>query len=366
MRISTATLSAMPQSRYLLVVGAALALLAPASAAAGHVPSNLTPGFHVPQAAPFGSFSPTLSASPTAASAGRSVEVLANVNPRGDVNGNIWVHRDHAYMGSYGNAQSSCKSGVRVYSLRNPKRPRRVATFANAERRARRHLPRPGAHQDRPLGCFHRRSRRGRPPALPGSLRCERRDAWVRPLRRQPPRAPTAALDREHASGRGLARALATGRGRPRIRVHRDPAGRAPRLARRDHPRQPRLPHLRRLRSSASGPGGPVGNLGEPGDQAELQRVRALRDHERSSDSRLPLLLGVRDGDPRHLRIPLARNTSRHCATRRSWSCPTRTPRGSLRTRRCWSRPRSSDDSSTSAGPDTPGCSTSQTTAVLR
>ena len=64
------------------------------------------------------------------ASANRSIEVLANVNPRGDVNGNIWVHADHAYMGSYGNAQSSCQSGVRVYSLRNPKRPRRVATFA--------------------------------------------------------------------------------------------------------------------------------------------------------------------------------------------------------------------------------------------
>ena len=120
----------MPRSRHLLVVGAALALLAPAQAGAGHVPSSLTPGLHVPQAAPFGSFSPTFSASPTAASASRSVEVLANVNPRGDVNGNIWVHADHAYMGSYGNAQSSCQSGVRVYSLRNPKRPRRVATFA--------------------------------------------------------------------------------------------------------------------------------------------------------------------------------------------------------------------------------------------
>ncbi|MGH2932759.1 MAG: hypothetical protein ACRDKK_07850, partial [Gaiellaceae bacterium] len=90
----------MPRTRDLLVVGAALALLAPAPAAAGHVPSTLTPAFHVPQAAaPFGSFSPTFSASPTAASADRSIEVLANVNPRGDVNGNIWVHADHAYMG---------------------------------------------------------------------------------------------------------------------------------------------------------------------------------------------------------------------------------------------------------------------------
>jgi hypothetical protein len=119
----------MPRSRYLLVLGAALALVAPSPAAARHVPIGL-PGLHAPQTAPFGSFSPTFSASPARASAGRSVEVLSNVNPRGDVNGNIWVHRDHAYMGNYGNARSTCESGVRVYSLRNPKRPRRVATFA--------------------------------------------------------------------------------------------------------------------------------------------------------------------------------------------------------------------------------------------
>jgi len=119
----------MPRTRFLLVLGAALVLLAPSPAAAGHVPIGL-PGFHVPQAAPFGSFSPTLSASPARASAGRSVEVLANVNPHEDLNGNIWVHADHAYMGSYGNARTTCQSGVRVYSLLNPRRPRRVATFA--------------------------------------------------------------------------------------------------------------------------------------------------------------------------------------------------------------------------------------------
>ena len=103
----------------------------------------------------------------------------------------------------------------------------------DADRLARRHLPRPGAHQDRPFRCVHRGSGRDRPPALSAALRCQRRDAGLRPLRRQPPRAPTAALDREHASGRGLTRALVTGRGRPRLRLHRDPAGRASRLARR-------------------------------------------------------------------------------------------------------------------------------------
>lgn len=123
----------MPRSRHLLVLGAALALVAPSPSAAGHVPSSLTPAFHVPQAAPFGSFSPTLSASPAAAQASRSVEVLANVRPSGDVNGNIWVHADHAYMGNYGNARTNCQSGVRVYSLRNPKRPRWVAAFARPD-----------------------------------------------------------------------------------------------------------------------------------------------------------------------------------------------------------------------------------------
>ena len=97
------------------------------------MPSSLTPAFHVPQAAPFGSFSPTFSASPAPAQASRSVEVLANVRPRGDVNGNIWVHADHAYMGNYGNARTNCQSGVRVYSLRNPKRPRWVAAFARPD-----------------------------------------------------------------------------------------------------------------------------------------------------------------------------------------------------------------------------------------
>jgi hypothetical protein len=128
-----ATVSAMLRSRRFLVLGAALALVAPSTAAAGHVPSFVTPGFHVPQAAPFGSFSPTVSASPATASASRSVELLANVHPRGDVNGNIWVHADHAYMGNYGNARTNCQSGVRVYSLRNPKRPRWVAAFAQPD-----------------------------------------------------------------------------------------------------------------------------------------------------------------------------------------------------------------------------------------
>ena len=252
----------MPRSRHLLVVGAALALLAPAQAGAGHVPSSLTPGLHVPQAAPFGSFSPTLSASPTAASASPSVEVLANVNPRGDVNGNIWAtpttrtwvatatpsRAARAESGSTACGTPSGRGGLRR-SRSRPARsrgptPTRCASSPSAR------LPSPA------ISPRSASSAAGSP-----SMRA---DAWVRPLRRQPPLAPAAALDREHASGRGLARALATGRGRPRVRLHRDSASRAPRLARRGHPRQPRLPHLRRLRPrparsrSASGGSGRI------------------------------------------------------------------------------------------------------------
>jgi hypothetical protein len=56
--------------------------------------------------------------------------VISSVVPRGDANGNIWVHADHVYLGNFGTVRSSCGSGVRVYDLRNPKRPRLVSTFA--------------------------------------------------------------------------------------------------------------------------------------------------------------------------------------------------------------------------------------------
>ena len=137
------------------------------------------------------------------------------------------MHADHARTWAATATPSRAARAVRVYSLQNPKRPRRVATFATPAACSPARVPRPGAHQERPLGCVHRRSGRGRPPALSVALRCQRRDAWLRPLRRQPPRSPTAALDREHASGRGLTRALATGRRQPRVRLHGDPAGRA-------------------------------------------------------------------------------------------------------------------------------------------
>ena len=70
---------------------------------------------------------------PSAAPAGRNVEVVGHANPREDSNGNIWVHRGYAYMASYGNAGSACESGVRVFHLRDPRRPRRVAAFGRAD-----------------------------------------------------------------------------------------------------------------------------------------------------------------------------------------------------------------------------------------
>jgi hypothetical protein len=104
-------------------LGAAAALTLAAPAGAGHVPG----------APPLSAFARTLApAAPLVAAASRQVEVISHVNPREDINGNVWAHRGYAYMGSYGSARGSCGSGVRVYDLRNPRRPRRVAAFGRA------------------------------------------------------------------------------------------------------------------------------------------------------------------------------------------------------------------------------------------
>jgi hypothetical protein len=70
---------------------------------------------------------------PAAESASRELEVVGLADPREDSNGNVWAHRGYAYMASYGNQSSSCGSGVRVFDLRNPKHPRRVAAFGRAD-----------------------------------------------------------------------------------------------------------------------------------------------------------------------------------------------------------------------------------------
>ena len=86
---------------------------------------------HGPPAPVLSSFARTLTIPhAVAAPSAKRVEVISSVVPQGDANGNVWVHADHAYLGNFGTVRSSCESGVRVYDLRDPKRPRHVSTFA--------------------------------------------------------------------------------------------------------------------------------------------------------------------------------------------------------------------------------------------
>jgi hypothetical protein len=63
----------------------------------------------------------------------RTIDVLAHARVNGDRSGNVVVHDGHAYLGSYGTRSGDCEgSGVRVFDLRRPRRPLRVATFAAA------------------------------------------------------------------------------------------------------------------------------------------------------------------------------------------------------------------------------------------
>jgi hypothetical protein len=70
---------------------------------------------------------------PTAQSVSRELEIIGVANPREDSNGNVWAHRGYAYMASYGSRGSRCGSGIRVFDLSNPRRPRRVASFGRAD-----------------------------------------------------------------------------------------------------------------------------------------------------------------------------------------------------------------------------------------
>jgi hypothetical protein len=113
-------------ARTVLVLLGALVLAAAPEAQAGHVPKPVPPLL--------GAFARTLQfTGPAPSTASRNIEVVGHVNPQEDVNGNIWVHRGHAYMGSYGSQRSSCRSGVRVYDLRDPTSPRKASSFATAE-----------------------------------------------------------------------------------------------------------------------------------------------------------------------------------------------------------------------------------------
>lgn len=97
-----------------LVLSAAAALVLAGAAAA---PARHAPGTGAaPQAKPAKSL---------------RVQVLAHVDPGEGPNGDVVAHRGHAYLSSWRGAKCPA-DGVRVYDLRNPRKPVRVATFADA------------------------------------------------------------------------------------------------------------------------------------------------------------------------------------------------------------------------------------------
>jgi hypothetical protein len=62
------------------------------------------------------------------------MEVIAHVDPHGDLNGNVYGHGRHAYLGSYGSSRTRCVgTGIRIYDLKNPARPKLVSSFARAQ-----------------------------------------------------------------------------------------------------------------------------------------------------------------------------------------------------------------------------------------
>jgi hypothetical protein len=56
-------------------------------------------------------------------------EVLGQIRPSGSYSGDVVLHRRHAYLSSHKGGASCPADGVGVYSLRDPSRPRRIATF---------------------------------------------------------------------------------------------------------------------------------------------------------------------------------------------------------------------------------------------
>jgi hypothetical protein len=59
-------------------------------------------------------------------------EVLAHVAPAGGYSADVVGERHYAYLSSHGGQTDCPAQGVRVYDLANPRRPRHIATFADA------------------------------------------------------------------------------------------------------------------------------------------------------------------------------------------------------------------------------------------
>ncbi len=82
----------------------------------------------------FGAAAPVV-AGPTAAAAPLAtthrLRLVGRANPAGSYTADVWAHRSHAYVSSFG-GQACPAAGVRVFDLARPSRPRHVATFASA------------------------------------------------------------------------------------------------------------------------------------------------------------------------------------------------------------------------------------------
>ena len=64
----------------------------------------------------------------------KQFEVLAHIDPKQDLNGNVRGFHGYAYLASYAAYGTRCEgSGIRVFDLRNPRRPERVAAFGWAD-----------------------------------------------------------------------------------------------------------------------------------------------------------------------------------------------------------------------------------------
>ena len=61
---------------------------------------------------------------------GTRFEVLGQIRPPAAYSGDVVLHRRHAYLSSHRGGASCPVDGVGIYSLRDPRRPRRIATFA--------------------------------------------------------------------------------------------------------------------------------------------------------------------------------------------------------------------------------------------
>ena len=64
----------------------------------------------------------------------KQFEVLAHVDPKQDLSGNVRGLGSYAYLASYAAYNTRCEgSGIRVFDLRNPRRPKRVSAFGRAD-----------------------------------------------------------------------------------------------------------------------------------------------------------------------------------------------------------------------------------------